>query len=439
MSKVPPTQRHRVHAAVATAAGITLALAGCSASPEESTADGAVGGEIRVLSNWSGSEGEAFQAVVDGFEAAYPDVAVTIDTVPFDQTQAAITQQYAAGNAPDAAVALPGIVRQLSAQGLLMDLDAVWDDWEEAGEYNDSLRAIVEGTDGVAEAVYFKGNVNGLVWYDRAKTTAAGLTVPPATWSDFTGTLDAVAATGAAPFSVGAQDVWLPTQWVDPVLLNVAGADAYSELQRGEIAWDDPRIVEGFTVLSGLIGDYWPADALDTGFSDETCGWVTGEHEFAFNGAFVNGIVPSCDADLVPGEDYTFFTLPPYTGEGTPAQAVSGDLFVGAKDSDNPVATRAFLEYLGSVEGQSIWAEKGGYIAPNMKVPSDVYPTVNDQQAAELWPKDEAGVAGYDLDDWIGGEIQTTYREALVDLIRSGDVDAFIATMTDADTRSGDE
>ncbi|MET0843305.1 MAG: extracellular solute-binding protein [Mycetocola sp.] len=439
MSLTPFIRHRRAGGIVAAFATVGLALTACSAPAAESASDSTPSGEIRVLSNWSGSEGDAFAAVVDGFEAAYPDVTVTIDTVPFDQTQTTLTQQFAAGNAPDAAVALPGMVRQLSAQGLLMDLDDVWDEWEDAGEYNESLRSIAAGANGTTEAVYFKGNVNGLVWYKNAKATEAGLTVPPATWSDFEATLDSVAATGVSPFSVGAQDVWVPTQWVDPILLNVSGAEAFGELQRGEIGWDDDRIVEGFTVLSGLIAEYWPDDALDTGFSDETCGWVTGENIFALNGAFVNGNVANCDSSLVAGDDYGFFTPPAYSGDETPAQAVSGDLFVGAKDTDNPAATRAFLQYLGSVEGQSIWAELGGYIAPNMMVPSDVYPTVNDQRAAELWPKDAAGVAGYDLDDWIGGEIQSTYREALVDLIRSGDVDAFIATMSEADTRSDDQ
>jgi hypothetical protein len=44
--------------------------------------------------------------------------------------------------------------------------------------------------------------------------------------------------------------------------------------------------------------------------------------------------------------------------------------------------------------------------------------------------------AGYDLDDWIGGEIQVKYREALAQFTRDQDVDKFIAAMTKVDTRS---
>ena len=35
----------------------------------------------------------------------------------------------------------------------------------------------------------------------------------------------------------------------------------------------------------------------------------------------------------MPGEDFTFFAMPAYSGEGPVPQAVSGDFFVGARDT----------------------------------------------------------------------------------------------------------
>jgi alpha-glucoside transport system substrate-binding protein len=413
-----------------------VALAACGQeSPQTGAQNGAApSGSIRVLANWSGAEGEAFQAVVDGFAKANPAVQVKVDVVPFDQTQALLTQQFVAGNPPDVAVALPGIVRQLSAQGLLRHLDPLWDLWIADGQYNDSLRAVVAGSDNHSDAVYFKGNVNGLIWYATAVAKARGMATPPTTWAEYTALLDKIKATGIAPFSVGAKEVWVPTQWVDPVLLSVAGLDTYTQLQQGKIRWSDPKVVQAFTVLAGLIKNYWPPDALDTSFNDEVCGWVSGKHVFADNGAFVNGVVSSCDKAFKPGTDYAFFPQPSYQAGNKPAQAVSGDLFVGAASTKNQAATLAFLRYLGSVDAQSIWAKRGGYIAPNMKVPTSVYPSVLDQQAAALWPKDAQSAAGYDLDDWIGGQVQVKYRENLDQLIRTQDVNAFIAAMDAADS-----
>jgi alpha-glucoside transport system substrate-binding protein len=393
-------------------------------------------GSIRVVSNWTGEEGKSFQAVVDHFSAQHPGAKVNIDVVPFDQTQAMLTQQFASGNAPDVSVALPGIVRQFSAQGLLMNLDDLWDGWIADGEYNDSLRAINAGSDGHTDAVFFKGNVNALIWYNTSVAKKYGITSAPTDWDGFIKDLDTITQAGVAPFAVGAKDVWVPTQWVDPIILRVAGIDKYTALQQGKIGWDDPAIVKAFTVLGSLIKNYWPSDALGTAFNDETCQWVSGKHVFANNGAFVNGAVASCDKNLKAGAGYTFFLMPKYDSAKPNAQAVSGDIFIGNKDTKNPALTKAFLKYLGSVDAQSIWAKRGGYIAPNMKVPTSVYPTVNDQQAAALWPKDSSTPAGYDLDDWIGGEIQVKYRQALDTFVENQDVKAFISTMTSVDTRS---
>ena len=138
----------------------------------------------------------------------------------------------------------------------------------------------------------------------------------------------------------------------------------------------------------------------------------------------------------MPGKDLSFFEMPPYGSTPAP-QFVSGDLFMGAKDSKNPVATKALLEYLGSAQAQEIWARIGGYVAPNAKVPASTYPNVNDRNAAALWPKDPSQEAGYDLDDWIGGEIQVKYEQALSQFVRDTNVSSFISKMKQIDTRSG--
>ena len=422
--------------AVAAALCVVPLAAACSGSNSgaEGSGTGKPSGDIRVVSNWTGVEGQAFQAVVDGFKSKYPGTSVKVEVVPFDQTQTQLSQQFASGNAPDAAVALPGMVRQFSQQGLLMNLDDQWKTWIDKGEYNESLKAIAMGADGHADAVYFKGNVNGLIWSTKATQTKLGLTKAPTTWAEFTAALDKANASSKA-FAVGAKDVWVPTQWVDPVILNVAGVEKVPAAPAGQDRLGRPEDRRGDDGADGLIQKYWSEDAMDTGFNDEVCGWVSGKHAFGNNGAFVNGVVPSCDKNLKSGTDYNFFPLPAYDGQKS-AQSVSGDLFVGNKQSKNPATTKAFLAYLGSVEGQSIWAKKGGYVAPNMKVPTNVYPSANDKKAASLWPKDASAAAGYDLDDWIGGEIQVKYRQALQNLIRNRDVAAFTQAMVAADTRS---
>src|SRR4029450_7307820 len=350
-------------------------LAGARVGGEATPAQGEASGEIRVVSNWTGSEGEAFQAVIDAFHQKNPKVNVKVEQVPFDQTQALLTQPFAAGSPPDVAVALPGIVRTFADQDLLLNLDQQWDAWIKDGAYTDALRQIASGPDGKAYAVYFKGNVNALVWYSPKQLKQLGIGVPK-TWAEFTAAMDKAKAEGVAPLAVGGKDGWPLTQWTDPVILRVAGAQAFNDLARGKIGWDDPRIVKSFQVLGDLIGKYFPSQTLATGFTDATCAGAKGKALFDNQGAFLNLIIPAeCDKSLKPGKDFTFFLMPKYDASMPEAQFVSGDLFVGAKDTKNKPATLALLDYLASADAQAIWAKRGGYIAPNAKVPADVYRT----------------------------------------------------------------
>lgn len=413
---------------------------GTSASPSASgqqASDGGGGGApsgaITVVHAWAGAEGEAFQAVVDGFTEANPDVDVELVQVPFDDLNSQMIQQFAAGTPPDVVSTLPGLIHSLAAQDLLMPLDDVWDEWVDGGEYSDSFRTIAS-FDGTAYGVFFKGNINGLIWHRNDVLDELGIG-EPGSWDDFTAALDDIETDGTyQPFAVGAADVWVPTQWSDAFLAKVAGADVFNGLIDGSVAWDDPAVVDAFTQFSDFVQAYWPDDALDVGFTDANCAWASeGQAVFQNQGAFVNLTTPAnCGEDLDPESDYTFFEMPAPNPDFSDVHFVSGDLFSVAKATDNPDAAKAFARYLGSADAQAIWAEQGGFIAPNATTDPSVYPTENDRKAAELFT---SGTAVYDLDDAIGGEVQSVEREQLASLISTGDVDAFIQAMVEVSDR----
>ena len=202
--------------------------------------------------------------------------------------------------------------------------------------------------------MYFKGNVNALVWYSPQQLEKLGI-AEPKTWAEFTAAMDKAKADGVAPLAVGGKDGWPLTQWTDPVILRVAGAEAFNDLARGKIGWDDPRIVKSFQVLGDLIGKLLPAaDALATGFIDATCAGAKGKALFDNQGAFLNLIIPAeCDKSLKPGKDFTFFLMPKYDASMPEAQFVSGDLFVGAKDTKNEAghAAPCWTTWLGRRPG----------------------------------------------------------------------------------------
>ncbi len=393
-----------------------------------------VSGDLTIVHTWTGSEQEAFEAVLAGFEDAYPDVNLVRIQIPFGELNAQLTQQFAAGSGPDVTVALPGLIRLFAAQGFLMPLDDLWAQWIDDGSYTEPLRQIASA-DGTPYGVWFKGNVNALVWYSPDRLAELGLAVPQ-TWDEFTAALDTMQAAGEEPFAIGGADLWPLTQWWDPILARVAGPEAFNGLIDGSVSWDDPRVVAAFEVFGQFIADYFPADTLDRGFVEATCARVDGDAQLQNQGAFVNLVARGeCDDSLVPGDDYAFFLMPKYDEAAAEVQFISGDLFAVNAATANPTAALALAEYLGSAAAQAIWAERGGFVAPNTGVSVDVYPDVNDQAAAALWPSDPSVAAVYDLDDFIGGEIQTVLRESLQRFVRDQDVDAIVAAMVEVDER----
>ena len=159
---------------------------------------------------------------------------------------------------------------------------------------------------------------------------------------------------------------------------------------------------------------------MPTQWSDAFLAKVAGADKF--NG-LIDGSVKWDDPDVVKA----FQTF-------SDVHFVSGDLFAVAKATKNPSAAKAFAEYLGSADAQAIWAKLGGFIAPNAKTDPSVYPTDNDRKAAKLFSQ---GTAVYDLDDAIGGQVQTVEREELKKLIQTHDVNAFIKAMVDASSGAG--
>lgn len=415
---------------LAAAAVIALVAAACGDDDDEALETDEPSGQVSLVHNWTGSELEAFQAVIAGFEEMFPDVSVELVEVPFGEMNAQIPQQFSAGSAPDVTVALPGLMRLLVANDFLAPVDELWDPWIDDGEYTESLRETAS-VDGTTYGVWFKANVNSLVWYRPDTFETLDVEVPE-TWDGFVAVLDAAQASGLDPVTVGGADQWPLTQWSDSILASVAGPEVFNGLIDGSVSWDDERVVETFEVFGQLIADYFPGTALDRGFVEATCALMDGDAGIQNQGAFVSLVAPGeCDESLVPGEDFAFFPLPAYDEAGEDTQFISGDLFVANADSDNQPAARALLAYLGSAEAQEIWAERGGFIAPNANVSLDVYPTDTDREAAELWPAHSGAIAVYDLDDAIGGEIQNTEREALQQFVRDQDVEAFISTMVD--------
>ena len=388
---------------------LAFLAAGCGGDDEESagTTGGAttegggasnVSGNISVLAVWTGAEGEAFQAVLDGFTEANPDVKVSYKSAKEPAT--VLSTAVEGGNPPDiAALPQPGFMTDFAQRGALKPIDFAEDKIREG--YSDSWLEL--GTvDGKLYGLFFKGANKSTVWYTVASFTGAGVE-PPADWDAFIQAGDTLKASGVTPYSIGGADGWTLTDLFENIYLRVAGGEKYDQLTKHEIPWTDQSVKDALTEMGKVLQPDKIAGgasgALQTDFPTSVPQVYSDPPKAAqvMEGDFVGGVI-SAETQAKPTDDFNVYAFPEINGSG-PVVVGGGDVMVMFKD--NPAA-RALIEYLATPEAAEIWAAKGGFSSPNKNVDPSVYPDeLTKQTATELA---NADTFRFDMSDLMPGE-----------------------------------
>jgi ABC-type glycerol-3-phosphate transport system substrate-binding protein len=359
-------------------AALTLALsvvaAGCGGGGKSKGGGGAsnVSGTINTLAVWTGPEGAAFQAVLNGFKAKYPNVTVKYKSAK-DPGQA-LSTSVQGGNPPDiAALPSPGLMKDFANRGALKPIDFAKSDIS-ANFSADWLRF---GTvNGKLYGLFFKGANKSTVWYNVHAFDDAGVK-PPKEWSELIKDAKTISASGTPAYSIGGADGWTLTDLFENLYIRTAGPDKYDQLSDHKIPWTDPSVKTALTDMAQVIGDTkniagGTSGALQTNFPDSVTAVFTNPPKAAmiFEGDFVPGVVAG-QSTAKPKTDYNVFTFPAVDGTGADYVVGGGDVFVMFKD--NPAA-QALMKYLATPEAAEIWAKKGGYSSPNKNVDPAAYP-----------------------------------------------------------------
>jgi alpha-glucoside transport system substrate-binding protein len=357
----------------ALAAALAFAAAGCGGGDDgggDAAGNEDVSGSVSVMAIWAGEEQESFQAVIDGFEEAFPNVSVKY-TSGGDNLATILSTAVEGGNPPTlAALGQPGLMADFANKDAIKPIDDLRDKIVEAfGEDVADAGAV----DGTQYGVMFKGANKSTIWYNVASFEEAGVE-PPETWDDLTQVRDTVKAAGITPYSVGVDVGWPITDLFENIYLRSAGEEKYDQLATHEIPWTDQSVKDAMTIMQDVVGT-----------SDNMVGGTDGALQTEMPDSVANVFSDNPKASMVVIGDFapgvTETTLEPETGfnvfefpsiEGSdPSVVGGGDLFV--KFEDSPAAD-AFLEYLTTTDAAEIWAERGGFSSPNKNLDVEVYP-----------------------------------------------------------------
>jgi alpha-glucoside transport system substrate-binding protein len=354
----------------------------------------AVSGKVEMIGIWTATEQKSIQAVIAGFSKKYPGVKVSYTSAGND-TPTVLKTRIAGGKPPDiAAVAQPSLVREFAKSGKLKPITFA----QGAIRQNYGPNGIALGTaNGKLYGLFFKASNKSTVWYSVKAFKNAGVK-PPKTWPQLLAAAKTIRGSGVPAYSIGGSEGWTLTDLFENVYLRTGGPQKYDQLTDHKIKWTDASVKQALSTMAQVLGDTsnipgGAAGALQTGFPQSVDAVLskTPKAAMVLEGDFVPGVATT--KGLKPFVDYNMFTFPSISGS-PPSVVTSGDTVVMFKDSP---AARAFITYLASPEASTIWAKRGGFTSPNLKVPLSAYSDALTRASAQALQTAKA--SRFDLSD----------------------------------------
>ncbi len=359
---------------------LLLMVVGGAASAQ----DTAPTGRLEIFSWWAGDEGPALEALMNLYSSMYPDVEIVNATVTGGagvNFRAVLKTRMLGGSPPDSFQVHAG--QELTGTWVVANRmeDLTWL-YEQEGWFDTFPQGLIDQLtyEGGIYSVPVNIHRAGVLWYIPANLENWGIEVP-ATLDDFYTTCQTLKEQGVTPLVVA--EAWTVIHLWETVALSVLGADGYDAVWTGELAPTSPEMISVWDEFGRVLDcTNISEDAAGLSWQQATDAVVAGTAAFNVMGDWAAGYM-STTLNLVPGEDYGWGEFPGTQGVFTWLSDTFG-LPVGAPNRD---ATIAWLELLGSVEGENAFNPLKGSIPARLDavaLAADSYNTYL-QSAAEDW------------------------------------------------------
>ncbi len=381
---------------------------------------------MHVLGTWSGSEQDAFLAMVKPFEDK------TGIKVEYEGTRdnAVLATRVQAGNPPElAGIPGPGQMAQFAKDGKMIALDNILDMNAMKDEYAPSWIKLGQvdskGTIGSGKtySIFIKTALKGLVFYDPKNFAAKSYQVP-SSWDQLMSLQQQIASSGTTPWCIGLESGsasgWPGSDWVKEIVLSQSGPTVYDAWWSGKQKWTSPEIKQAWTTFGQILGSgdknaYGGAQyMLSTNFGDSGQPMFTSPPKCYMHnqGSFITDFFQKYSTAPKPVDDFKFFPLPDVSTKYAGAHVVAGDLFGMFKDTDQ---ARQLIKYLTTPEAQSIWVKRGGAISPNKKVNLSDYPDEISKSVGQTMVTTK--IAAFDAGDLMPNAMQADYWKGVLEFV----------------------
>ena len=378
---------------------------GCTSQP-----DAPLGGTVTVVGSWSGSEEQAFLAMVRPFEQ---DTGIVVDYEGTRNLNGLLWESVAKNKPPDVAgLPGPGQMAEFARHGSLKDLSTIID---VAGYKQDTVPTFIDlGTvDGKLVGVFIKATLKGLIWYNPDVYTLD----PPQNWIELIRNAGVSrrgdSKTWCMSLGSDATTGWPATDWIEDIVLRQSGPDVYDDWVSGRLPWTSPEIRKAWDLFGTVVQDATggPGGFIGTDFQDGANGLFDDPPSCIFHhqATFMTSFFES-QAGARKGE-YDFFPFPVIDGRFANSVTGAGDLFGMFRDTPQ---SRALMQYLVTPEAQSIWVSRGGALSVNAHVNN--YPDDISLRAAQALTS--AHRFRFDASDLMPEQMNDAFLQGVIDYVQ---------------------
>ncbi len=301
-----------------------------------------------------------WQGTADEYMAAHPNVLVEITVLENEAFKTKLTTVMQSGDPPDIFQSWGGgTMNEYADAGLLKDITA---DLDKDG-WRDTFSPGALGVYSYQGRNYGVPRDMGAVgfWYNKDLFAQAGITAPPATWSELLEDIGKLKAAGITPIALGEGDKWPGAFWWEYLAVRLGGQAAFDAAYSRQGAFTDAPFVEAGRKLQELIAlEPFQEGYLAATWPDEQVVMATSKAAMDLMGQWAPGAFKDASVDkLGLGDKLAWFPFPAVEGgAGDPADALGGgNGFVIGKNA--PPEAVDFLKYISSVESQIAQAEIG--------------------------------------------------------------------------------
>lgn len=393
----------------------------------EEPAAGGTEGTLEIFSWWTGAgEEDGLLALIDVFNEQYPEIQVENAAVAGGagtNAKAVLVSRMQGGDPPSTFQVHGGAELNDSwvAAEKMDSLTSFFEENDLVDKFPADLIDLVS-KDGEIYSVPVNVHRGNVLWYNKEVFDNLGLEAPT-TFDEFFEVAETLKENGITPLALGDRESWTATHLFESILLGVLGAEEYEKLWTGEVAFDDPQVVESAEIFVKML-EFVNDDHSARNWQDAAQLVAEGDAAMNVMGDWAKGYFDG--VGLEAGTDYGWAPTPNSAG----TFMVVTDTFGLPKGVDNPDTVKQFLKVLASVEGQDAFNPLKGSIPARVDADVSKYDSYGQETMEDF--KSDSLAASLAHGSAANEGFLTRVNDAMTMFVTQKNVESFISQLTNA-------